>query len=77
MTNTTKGVAPFNGKEKMLGTNPLAMAFPTLNEPEVVIDFASSTVAYGKVEIAHREGKSIPEYWCLDEKGRSPQLLKR
>ncbi|MBR9776269.1 MAG: Ldh family oxidoreductase [Cytophagales bacterium] len=71
MTNTTKGVAPFSGKEKMLGTNPLAVAFPSLNEPEVVIDFASSTVAYGKVEIAHREGRSIPENWCLDEKGEA------
>jgi len=69
MTNTTKGVAPFNGKEKMLGTNPVALAFPSLNEPEVVIDFASSTVAYGKVEIAQREGEKIPLGWCLDENG--------
>ena len=69
MTNTTKGVAPFNGKEKMLGTNPIALAFPSLNEPEVVIDFASSTVAYGKVEIAHREGEIIPLGWCLDKNG--------
>ena len=71
MTNTTKGVAPFNGKEKMLGTNPFAMAFPTLNEPRVVIDFASSTVAYGKVEIAQREGKKMPAGWCLDHNGLS------
>ncbi|WP_339926246.1 Ldh family oxidoreductase [uncultured Cyclobacterium sp.] len=69
MTNTTKGVAPFNGREKMLGTNPIALAFPSLHEPEVVIDFASSTVAYGKVEIAQREGKNVPIGWCLDKNG--------
>lgn len=71
MTNTTKGVAPFNGKEKMLGTNPFAMAFPAFKEPSVVIDFASSTVAYGKVEIAHREGNKMPAGWCLDKNGLS------
>jgi L-2-hydroxycarboxylate dehydrogenase (NAD+) len=69
MTNTTAGVVPFNGAEKMLGTNPLATAFPGLKEPPVVIDFASSSVSYGKVEIAKREGKHIPEGWCLDKNG--------
>src|ERR1700709_2065192 len=51
MTNTTKGVAPFLGAEKMLGTNPVAIAFPAHEEPPVLIDFASSTVSYGKIEI--------------------------
>jgi LDH2 family malate/lactate/ureidoglycolate dehydrogenase len=69
MTNTTKGVAPFNGAEKMLGTNPIAIAFPGEKEPPIVIDFASSTVAYGKVEIAQRNGESIPEGWSLDNMG--------
>jgi L-2-hydroxycarboxylate dehydrogenase (NAD+) len=70
MTNTTKGVAPFNGAEKMLGTNPVAIAFPGLEEPPVLIDFASSAVAYGKVEIAHRKGEKMPAGWCIDQEGR-------
>ena len=69
MTNTTKGVAPFLGAEKMLGTNPIAMAFPGFHEPPIVIDIASSTVSYGKVEIAHRNGKQMPEGWCIDQHG--------
>ncbi len=69
MTNTTKGVAPFLGAERMLGTNPIAIAFPGDKEPPIVIDFASSAVAYGKVEIAQRKGVSIPEEWCLDKNG--------
>lgn len=69
MTNTTKGVAPFNGAEKMLGTNPLAIAFPAYKEPPIVIDFASSAVAYGKIEIAERKKEKIPEGWCIDKRG--------
>lgn len=69
MTNTTKGVVPFNGKEKMLGTNPIAIAFPAGKEPPVVVDFASSTVAYGKVEIAKRKGENVPLEWCIDSEG--------
>lgn len=71
MTNTTKGVAPFNGAEKMLGTNPIAIAFPGLEEPPVLIDIASSTVSYGKVEIAKRKGESVPEGWCIDKDGHA------
>src|SRR5215218_679322 len=73
MTNTTAGVAPFNGAEKMLGTNPIAIAFPGFKEPPVIIDFASSAVSYGKVEIASRKKKKIPEGWCIDKDGFSTQ----
>ncbi len=69
MTNTTAGVAPFNGAEKMLGTNPIAIAFPGLKEPPLVIDFASSAVSYGKVEKAKRKGEMIPNGWCIDKDG--------
>jgi L-2-hydroxycarboxylate dehydrogenase (NAD+) len=69
MTNTTAGVAPFLGSEKMLGTNPVAIAFPGFNEPPVVIDFASSAVSYGKVEIAKRKGEEVPLGWCIDKNG--------
>lgn len=69
MTNTTAGVAPFNGAEKMLGTNPIAIAFPAMKEPPVIIDFASSAASYGKVEIAKRKQESVVDGWCLDSKG--------
>jgi len=69
MTNSTKLVAPLWGAERMLGTNPIAMAFPGLNEPPVVVDFATSAVAYGKIEIARRNGEAIPEGWAVDASG--------
>lgn len=69
MTNTTAGVAPFLGAEKMLGTNPVAIAFPGCIEPPVLIDFASSAVSYGKIEIAKRKGELVPLGWCIDKDG--------
>jgi L-2-hydroxycarboxylate dehydrogenase (NAD+) len=70
MTNSSRGVAPLWGGERMLGTNPIAVAFPAGSEPPIVVDMATSAVAYGKIEIAHREGKSIPEGWAIDREGR-------
>lgn len=70
MTNTTKFVAPTWGAERMLGTNPIAIAFPGLKEPPIVIDMATSTVAFGKIEIAKRKGEAIPGGWAIDGLGK-------
>ena len=70
MTNSTKLVAPLWGAERMLGTNPIAIAFPGHKEPPVVIDMATSAVAYGKIEIALRKNQSIPSGWIIDKEGR-------
>jgi LDH2 family malate/lactate/ureidoglycolate dehydrogenase len=70
MTNSTKLVAPLWGAERMLGTNPIAIAFPGLEEPPIVIDLATCAAAYGKVEIALRAGEQIPEGWAIDREGR-------
>lgn len=71
MTNSTKLVAPLWGAERMLGTNPIAIAFPAKEEPPIVIDMATSAAAYGKIEIARRKGEPIPEGWAIDREGRS------
>ncbi len=70
MTNSTKVVAPLWGAERMLGTNPIAVAFPGLDEPPIVIDLATSATSYGKIEIAMRAGKEISEGWAIDSGGR-------
>ena len=69
MTNSTKIVAPLWGAEPMLGTNPIAIAFPGKKEPPIVIDMATSTVAFGKVEIAWRPGQPVPDGWMIDGEG--------
>ncbi len=78
MTNSTALVAPLWGAERMLGTNPIAIAFPGKEEPPIVIDMATSTVAYGKVEIARREETSMAEGWAIDAEGHpttNPQAM--
>jgi hydroxycarboxylate dehydrogenase B len=62
-------VAPFGGRDRILGTNPIAAAIPLAERPPVVLDFATSAVAEGKVRIARNSGKSIPEGWILDRHG--------
>ena len=69
MTNTTKLVAPLWGAERMLGTNPIAIAFPAKEEPPIIIDLATCAAAYGKIEIANRKSDKIPEGWAIDSEG--------
>lgn len=69
MTNTTRGVAPLWGAERMLGTNPIAIGVPAKDEPAFVLDMATCTVAYGKIEMALRAGESIPTGWAIDVEG--------
>jgi L-2-hydroxycarboxylate dehydrogenase (NAD+) len=69
MTNSSKLVAPIWGAERMLGTNPIAIAFPALVEPPIVIDMATSAVAYGKIEIAMRTGRPLDDGWAVDRSG--------
>ena len=62
---------PTGGREPMLGTNPFAFAIPAEDGDSFVLDMATTTVALGKLEIAKRLGKSIPEGWSVDAAGNS------
>lgn len=69
MTNASALVAPTFSKERMLGTNPIAVAIPAGQQPPFVADFATTTAANGKLEILQREQKSTPIGWVQDEHG--------
>src|SRR5260370_21704480 len=69
MTNSTKLVAPLWGAERMLGTNPIAIALPAKEEPPIVVDMATCAAAYGKIEMARRRAESIPESWGINNQG--------
>lgn len=70
-TNTSPLMAPFGGKERLLGSNPLSIAIPAGEEPTMVIDMATSLAARGKLEVAARKGLSIPEGWAIDSEGKA------
>lgn len=80
MTNASALVAPTFANERMLGTNPICYAFPAGKYPPVIVDMATSAAANGKLEIAQRSGKSVPEGWIQDASGQpstDPHELKK
>lgn len=62
-------IAP-GGLDNVCGTNPIAMAAPVEGTHPFVIDMSTTTVAAGKLAIARRQGKSIPEGWAVDSDGK-------
>jgi L-2-hydroxycarboxylate dehydrogenase (NAD+) len=68
-TNAGPQVVPAGGLKPMLGTNPLAVAVPAGRERPFLLDMATSTVSWGKIEIARRAGRAIPPGWALDSGG--------
>jgi LDH2 family malate/lactate/ureidoglycolate dehydrogenase len=64
-------VAPFGGRKAIMGTNPLSCAIPHGGEQMIVLDFATSKVAEGKVRHALLKGEKIPEGWIVNSAGYS------
>ena len=71
MTNASALVAPTFSKEKMLGTNPIAVAIPAGEQPPFVADFATTTAANGKLELLQRKNAPTPDGWVQDVDGQS------
>lgn len=69
MTNASPLVVPTFGAEPMLGTNPIGFAVPTGDGPPLLLDMATSTVAWGKLEVARRANAPIPLGWAVDDRG--------
>lgn len=79
MTNASPLVAPTFSQERLLGTNPIAVAVPAKNQPPFVADFATTTAANGKLEILQRKELPAPVGWIQDAQGRqstNPHELK-
>ena len=73
-TNCTAALAevvPFGGKFPTLGTNPHSWGFPTTESVgyPIVIDWATSVVAMGRVQQLKREGKTLPPLAAVDKDG--------
>lgn len=70
MTNASALVAPTFSAERMLGTNPIAVAIPAKTQPAFVADFATTTAANGKLEVAQRKHEDIPAGWAQTKEGQ-------
>jgi hydroxycarboxylate dehydrogenase B len=62
-------VAPYGGVEKRLSTAPYCVGIPRQGQDPIVLDFATSIVAEGKVLVASRGGKKLPNGALIDSDG--------
>jgi uncharacterized oxidoreductase len=62
--------APFGGTRARLGTNPFAAGFPNSGGDPVIVDFATSRWALGKVRVAMNRGETVPPGTLLDAAGK-------
>lgn len=69
-TNSPAAMPVPGGRRPLMGTNPIAAAFPRRDAEPLVIDLALSAVARGRIMVAAREGRPIPEGWATDAAGR-------
>ncbi len=68
-TNARPSIAPTFGTEPMLGTNPIAFAAPSDTDAPFCFDGATSIAQRGKIEVADRAEKPVPEGWVIDAQG--------
>ncbi|MCH8279372.1 MAG: Ldh family oxidoreductase [Chloroflexi bacterium] len=64
-----KAVAPFGGRGRRLGTNPICFGMPSDLEGTVLLDMATSAVAAGKISLARSRGEQVPPGWLIDKDG--------
>jgi uncharacterized oxidoreductase len=71
-------VAPFNGRDRRVSTNPFCCGMPGQHGRHLILDFATSRIAEGKVIVARNKGMEVPEGCIIDAEGgptRDPHAL--
>ena len=68
-SNSAPMMAPYGGRERMIGNNPLSYAFPAEKRLPVVLDFSCSVVASGRLVLMRKKGEKIPLGWAVDKNG--------
>ena len=79
LTNANPLVAPTFSISRMMGTNPVAVAIPALNQPPFVADFATTPIARGKLAVAEKKGERVALGFVQDKTGKpsdDPAILK-
>jgi len=79
LTNANPLVAPTFSISRMMGTNPVAVAIPALNQPPFVADFATTPIARGKLAVAEKKGEKVAFGFVQDKTGKpsdDPAILK-
>ena len=70
-TNALPTMAPWGGKDKLVGINPLGIAIPGGDEGDFVLDIAFGETAHGKIRVFAQKGEPIPKSWAYDADGNA------
>ena len=60
---------PWGGRERLLGTNPLAIAIPAGDEVPFQLDIATTVASHGTIKVTAQAGEAMPEGWVIDLDG--------
>jgi LDH2 family malate/lactate/ureidoglycolate dehydrogenase len=69
-SNTAPLVVPTFGREAILGSNPIAISFPSYFQTPIMLDMATSVIPRGKLEVYERRNHPIPHGWAVDSQGK-------
>ncbi len=69
-TNAPPAVAPHGASKSLFGTNPICFGTPTGSKVPFILDTSISMINRGKIRVAVKEGKKIPEGVALDKSGK-------
>lgn len=67
--NSESMVTAPNGKDRLIGTNPIGIGVPSDDGNHFIADFATSAIAYGKVMVAVDKSETLPEGCIIDKDG--------
>ncbi|MEM7406965.1 MAG: Ldh family oxidoreductase [Pseudomonadota bacterium] len=68
-SNVEPIMPPFAASEKLLGNNPFSIGAPGVADEVHQIDFGTSKVAWGKLQLAFERGEAVPDSWARDQSG--------
>jgi len=76
-TNAPPAIAPHGAKKSLFGTNPICFGTPTSSKVPFILDTSVSVINRGKIRVAARTGKKIPEGVALDKFGKPTTDAKK
>jgi len=76
-TNAPPAIAPHGALKSLFGTNPICFGTPTNSKIPFILDTSVSMINRGKIRVASRSGKKIPEGVALDEFGKPTTDAKK
>ena len=76
-TNAPPAIAPHGSRKSLFGTNPICFGTPTSSKVPFILDTSVSVINRGKIRVAARTGKKIPEGVALDKFGKPTTDAKK